>query len=672
MAPCYTIITNYATGQYSQSRRIMMEQQGGKYKILLRPSPQIANSLNLSNSVTRFEYIEITQKRVKTKASIRKLSHFQIGLRSMQWLTLLWHMSSPPTTSNPPDNPRTNLDRILSRVGRSAAVDDNYMPDEEEPIVTSSDNDSSEQDTPQPRPIRDGASYFLPSTEIAYRGNYIINLPDDPYGTCNREQAERIHHHYSVEYQKLCEKFDQQARVGGEEPPEIPDDMMEEEDIELPTGTMALLPENILALQEVFYNARGGKREQPNWLQRPTTERQIQTPQLICLQRILELNSLGTRGQLNQIMQRICCLDIFISQREQVKIVAQNAPARKRIRLDKQDRTRDTRIQRKVNDELLRLYCDQTRTTTTTNISLKTWLRDGKKWNCFFDDNYLRSCPLAMICLLPTDGKLTFSQKYPDHVWQYFVNNLHHLCPCLMDMAKSLENSIKSFRTSGRIQKPIQYWELMPAVDFHSVAGHQSVPHHEETEIAGPSQFAIGPRARPVTRTGIPPIRESQRVKFRRRVNVIDDPNEPAPTSSRGFTVEVRQAQIASEIAEEVDMEMGNIDVQASWMSEAGGATPAYRSEFVIENTPDLSVIPSSVADLDRDIMDVNMPEFLIEDLRRTTAVQVPCSDIGDNNSPVEQDNQLEIEIEENMQPEADWDSDYLFSITESDMERTF
>ncbi|KAI5838894.1 hypothetical protein DFP73DRAFT_599515 [Morchella snyderi] len=476
--------------------------------------------------------------------------------------------------------------------------------------MTSSDEHSSEQDTPQPRAVRDGASYFLPSTEIAYRGNYIINFPDDPYGSCNREQAERIHHHYSVEYQKLCQRFDDQGRVGGEEPPEVPAEELDEEDIQVATGRMvakwnargwdrqlrvlesfnneedpkkrltakqwdnllewvyqALLLENILALQEVLFNARGGELTQLNWLQRPTTESQIDASQLICLQRIFALNSLGTRGRLDQIMQRICCLDIFIAQREQVKVVAQNAPIRTRVRHNKHDRTRETRMQKKVNDELLRLYQEQTRTTTTTMTILRNWLKNSKKWNCFFDDDYLRSCPLAMICLLPTDGKLTFSHLFPEYVWNVFVANLHHLCPRLMDIAKSLENSIKSFRTSGRIQKPFQYWELMSAVDFHSVVANelnriQSVPPHEETEVAGPSQFAIGPRGRPAPKTGIAPIRASEQLKSHRKVNVIHDPNEPAPTSSREFAVEVRRPLIAPEAVVEKNLLMDDIDVQ--------------------------------------------------------------------------------------------------------------
>lgn len=539
---------------------------------------------------------------------------------------------------------------------------------------------ASEQETPQPCPVRDGGSYFLPSTEIAYRGNYIINLPDDPYSSCNREQAYRIHHHYSVEYQKLCKKFDEEDRVGGEEPPEVPEEGLEEEDIERPTGTMvekwknrgwerqlkvlqsydneedhtkrltakqwdnllewvyqALLPENILALQEVFFNARGGKPNQPNWLQRPTTESQIDSSQLICLQRIFELNNLGTRGRLDQIMHRICCLDIFIAQREQVKVVTENSPPNKRIRVDnlKSYRTRNTRIQKKVNDELLRLYQEQTRTTMTTMTTLRNWLKDGKKWNCFFDDDYLRSCPLAMICLLPTDGKLTFSQKFPLHVWHFFVANLHHLCPRLMDIAKSLENSIKSFRTSGRIEKPFQYWELMPAVDFHAVDGYkrylefeqdmtvqeginlipqlgrkgadfkryktlatnernriQSVPPHEETEVAGPSQSAIVPRRRPTLRTGIAPIRASERLKSHRKITINRDPNEPAPTSSRGFAVEVRRPLIATATDVEENLALDNIDVQESWMSDGGGATPAYRPDSEAQNTPDLSMFP--------------------------------------------------------------------------------
>lgn len=48
---------------------------------------------------------------------------------------------SPPATSSPPDNPKSNLDRILSRVGRSAVLEDNYMPDVEEPVMRSSDED---------------------------------------------------------------------------------------------------------------------------------------------------------------------------------------------------------------------------------------------------------------------------------------------------------------------------------------------------------------------------------------------------------------------------------------------------------------------------------------------------------------------------------------------------
>ncbi|KAI5836730.1 hypothetical protein DFP73DRAFT_601951 [Morchella snyderi] len=225
----------------------------------------------------------------------------------------------------------------------------------------------------------------------------------------------------------------------------------------------------------------------------------------------------------------------------------------------------------------------------------------------FFDDDYLWSCPLAMICLLPTDGKLTFSQKFPLHVWDFFVSNLHHLSPRLMDIAKSLENSIKSFRTSGRIDKPFQYWELMPAVDFHSVNGYkrylqfekdmtvkegiklippfgrkgadfqryktlatneryriQSVPHHEELEIAGPSQFAVEQRARPVVRTGIPPIRASERLKSHRRVNVTYDANKQAEKSSRGFPVEVRRPIISTEPVEAEEAVMEDYDVQES------------------------------------------------------------------------------------------------------------
>jgi hypothetical protein len=49
-----------------------------------------------------------------------------------------------------------------------------------------------------------------------------------------------------------------------------------------------------------------------------------------------------------------------------------------------------------------------------------------------------------------------------------------------MDIAKSLENSIKSFRTSGRIEKPFQYWELMPAVDFHAVDGYKRYLEFEQ------------------------------------------------------------------------------------------------------------------------------------------------------------------------------------------------
>ncbi|KAI5842670.1 hypothetical protein DFP73DRAFT_528060 [Morchella snyderi] len=548
-----------------------------------------------------------------------------------------------------------------------------------------------------------------------------------PYGTCNREQANRIHHHYAVEYQKLCQKFDEEERVGGGEPEFVQNDRLEEEDIELPTGPMvtkwenrgwarqlnvlqnydqeensgkrltakqwnnllewvyqSLLPEKILALQEVFFNARGGKQNQPNWLQRPTTER-----------------------RLDQIMQRICCLDMFISQREQVTIVAENTPPSKRISLNKQDRTRDTKIQKKVNDELLRIYNNETRTTTTTMMNVRSWLKDGKKWNCFFDDDYLQSCTLAMICLLLTDGKLTFSQIFSLHVWDFFVSNLHHLGPSLMDIAKSFENSIKSFRTSGRIVKPFQYWELMPAVDFHLVNGYkryvqfgkdmtveegiklipqfgrkgadfqryktlatnernqiQSVPHHEELEIAVPSQFAVGQRARPVVRTGISPIRASERLKSHRRVNDTYHSNEQAEKSSLGFPVEVRRPIILTEPVEVEEAVMEGYDIQESWMSDGGGATPAYR--------PDLSMIPSSVVDLNRDVHDVNMPDFLIDDVRHATAVQVPCSDIGDNNSPVEEENESEAVGEGNLGREGDWDSDYLFSITESDMENNF
>ncbi|KAI5836729.1 hypothetical protein DFP73DRAFT_601950 [Morchella snyderi] len=123
-------------------------------------------------------------------------------------------------------------------------LEENYIPDVEENAVSSSDQDSSEETTPRPRPVRDGGSYFLPATEIAYRGNYIINLPDSPYGTCNLEQADRIHHHYAVECQKLCQKFDEEERVGGEEPEVVQDDRLEEEDIELPTGTMVTKWEN--------------------------------------------------------------------------------------------------------------------------------------------------------------------------------------------------------------------------------------------------------------------------------------------------------------------------------------------------------------------------------------------------------------------------------------------
>lgn len=83
-------------------------------------------------------------------------------------------------------------------------------------------------------------------------------------------------------------------------------------------------------------------------------------------------------------------------------------------------------------------------------------------------------------------------------------------------------------------------------------------------------------------------------------------------------------------------------------------------------------MIPSSVVDLNRDVRDVNMPDFLIDDVRRATAVQVPCSDIGDNNSPVEEENEPAAVSEENMGRDGDWDSDYLFSVTESDMEKNF
>lgn len=83
-------------------------------------------------------------------------------------------------------------------------------------------------------------------------------------------------------------------------------------------------------------------------------------------------------------------------------------------------------------------------------------------------------------------------------------------------------------------------------------------------------------------------------------------------------------------------------------------------------------MIPSSVVDLHREIHDVNMPDFLVEDLRHATVVQVPCSDIGDNNSPVQEENQTEAVVEGNLERDVDWDSDYLFSITESDMEKNF
>jgi hypothetical protein len=120
----------------------------------------------------------------------------------------------------------------------------------------------------------------------------------------------------------------------------------------------------------------------------------------------------------------------------------------------------------------------------------------------------------------------------------------------------------------------------------------QSVPPHEETEVAGSSQFAMVPRRRPTLRTRIAPIRASERLKSHRKVTVNHDPNEPAPTSSRGFAVEVRRPLIATATDVEENLALDDIDVQESWMSDGGGTTPAYRPDSEAQNTPDLSMFP--------------------------------------------------------------------------------